>query len=140
MTAHRLLAPLAALSLTVTALAGCGDVADRVQQEAGEASAGVFERAVADRVQQELEQAGVDLESAPDCTSDVDLSNLADGASGSIECTGRTTGGDDVTADFSGEFELDGSCGGRLVATVAGEERLRTPEINVCGGGTDIPQ
>ncbi|RJK92938.1 hypothetical protein [Vallicoccus soli] len=99
-------------------------LSDRLADEAG--------AAVRDRVGAELERAGVRLDGPPVCDPSVDLSALDAAAQGRVDCTARTTDGQDVRAVFRGRFSTSG-CDGELVVTVAGRERVRTPDLQVCG-------
>lgn len=121
----------AAIVPTVLLASGCG-LLDSAEREVEEAASSGIERAIGDRVQRELERAGVELQGKVDCDSNVDLKSLADGVDGTVSCNGKTRGGDPVKATFDGTLTADGTCRGNVVVTVGGEEKLRTPDTNVC--------
>ncbi len=115
----------------VLSLTGCG-VADRVEREVENAVSSGVEGAIGDRVKRELEKAGVKLQGEIDCNSDVNLKNVADGVDGTVTCKGKTQEGQPVEATFDGTLSTNGTCRGTVVVTVDGQEKVRTPEQNVC--------
>jgi hypothetical protein len=133
----------AALLLLALGAAGCSQAEDAlgdaredaegaVREQAQQLTDGVVREAVGDRVGSELQRVGVRLDGPPSCDPQVDLSALEGRVDGRVDCTARTTDGQDVAARFTGTFS-PGSCDGELVVTVAGEERVRTPDLQVCG-------
>ncbi len=125
---------LVVAALLGPALVGCSDIADGARQRVEQVGAQAVEKAVEGQLRRELDRAGISLKTPPDCNSDLDLSNIADGAKGKVSCTATTRQDKAVNADFTGTFSADGSCRGTVLVTVDGKEEIRLPEANYCGG------
>ncbi len=119
---RRLLPLLAALVLAVT---GCSEINDAIDEGIND----VAERALEDGIRSQLENAGIELESGPDCSTDL----ARDGATltGTADCVGTTVDGHDVTAEFDGTLSSSG-CAGTVTVEVDGRTVVDDRDVPDC--------
>ncbi|PZF80370.1 hypothetical protein [Jiangella anatolica] len=113
---------LVLLSAGVLALTACSEQLD---QSLNDLAASALE----DAVTQQLSDAGVTLESGPDCSTD--LSRSGTSLSGDASCTGTAVDGRAVRADFDGTLSGSG-CSGSLGIFVDDEAIAQLDEIPDC--------
>lgn len=119
----RRLLPLVAIA--VLAVPACSEVGERIDQATNDGVA----QAIAANVRDRLADAGIELESDPDCTTDMNRDGVD--LTGTAECTGTTTDGRNATATFDGTIS-PGSCEGSFVIEVDGEQVVDLAEIPGC--------
>lgn len=113
------------LIVPVLAFAGCSEIDDAIDDSIND----VAEQALEEGIRQQLDNAGIQLESGPDCSTDLSR----DGASltGTADCGGTTVEGQDVTAEFDGTLSSSG-CTGTITVVVDGETVVDGQEVPDC--------
>jgi hypothetical protein len=113
------------LAVTVLVTAGCSDINDAI--DGGINS--VAEQALEQGISQQLADAGVELQSGPDCSTDL----ARDGGTldGTATCDGTTVEGYDVAATFDGTLSGSG-CAGTITIVVDGRTVVDGQEIPDC--------
>jgi hypothetical protein len=113
------------LVVPVLAFAGCSEINDAIDDSIND----VAEQALEEGIRQQLDNAGIQLESGPDCSTDLSR----DGASltGTADCGGTTVEGQDVTAEFDGILSSSG-CTGTITVAVDGQTVIDGQEVPDC--------
>lgn len=119
----RRLLPIAAAA--VLAVTGCSDLSDQLSDSVNSMAASALEEGIS----QQLANEGIELESGPDCSTD--LSRDGTTLSGTADCDGTTTEGRDVTATFDGTLSGSG-CEGTFTVEVDGERVVDSQEVPEC--------
>ncbi|HEX6338159.1 MAG TPA: hypothetical protein VFZ85_14450 [Jiangellaceae bacterium] len=119
----RRLLPL--LAVPVLAFAGCSEINDAIDGSIND----VAEQALEDGIRRQLDDAGIQLESGPDCSTDLSR----DGASltGTADCGGTTVEGHDVAAEFDGTLSTSG-CTGTITVVVDDRTVVDGQEVPDC--------
>jgi hypothetical protein len=109
----------------VLAFAGCSEINDAIDDSIND----VAEQALEEGIRQQLDNAGIQLERGPDCSTDLSR----DGASltGTADCGGTTVEGQDVTAEFDGTLSSSG-CTGTITVAVDGQTVVDDQEVPDC--------
>lgn len=119
---RRILRPVVLLAAGLLALTACSEQLD---QGLNDLAASALE----DAVSRQLSEAGVTLESGPDCTTDLDRSGAS--LSGDASCTGTAVDGRSVRAEFDGTLSSSG-CTGSLGVFVDDQAVAQVDEIPDC--------
>ncbi len=121
----RRLLPIAAASLL--AVTGCSEISDRLSDSVNSMAEDALERGIS----HQLAKQGIELESGPDCSTDLS----PDGATltGTATCDGTTIEGQHATATFDGTLSSSG-CDGTVTVEIDGRrvvDAQRVPECSV---------
>lgn len=113
------------LVVPVLAVAGCSEINDAIDDSIND----VAEQALEEGIRRQLDNAGIQLESGPDCSTNLSR----DGASltGTADCGGTTVEGQDVTAEFDGTLSSSG-CTGTITVAVDGQTVVEDQEVPDC--------
>lgn len=124
-TILRVRRPLLLLVVPVLAFTGCSEINEAIDDSIND----VAEQALEEGIGRQLDNAGIQLESGPDCSTDLSR----DGASltGTADCGGTTVEGQDVTAEFDGTLSSSG-CTGTITVVVNGETVVDDREVPDC--------
>ncbi len=104
-----------ALCLAATALVGCGEIEDRVDDAVDGVTNSAAAAAVERLVAEELERQGIKLAEPLKCDPDVQREGTT--LTGTIGCAAVTEGGEAVSADFDGSVSTSG-CEGTVLVKV----------------------
>jgi hypothetical protein len=113
------------LALLVPAVTGCSEINDAIDEGIND----VAEQALEDGIRRQLDDAGVRLESGPDCSTDLSRDGAA--LTGTADCAGTTVEGQDVTAEFDGTLSSSG-CTGTITVVVDGRTVVDGQEVPDC--------
>ncbi|TDD64369.1 hypothetical protein E1262_28560 [Jiangella aurantiaca] len=119
---RRILRPVVMLAAGVLALTACSEQLD---QGINDLAASALE----DAVTRQLSDAGVTLESGPDCTTDLNRDGTS--LTGDANCSGTAVDGRSVRAEFDGTLSSSG-CSGSLGVFVDDEAIAQLDEIPDC--------
>lgn len=119
---RRFLLPLVLLAAGTLTLTACSEQLDQGFND-------LAATALEDAVTRQLSDAGVTLESGPDCTTDLNRDGTS--LSGDASCTGTAVDGRDVRAEFDGTLSSSG-CTGALGVFVDDETIAQVDEIPDC--------
>ncbi len=119
---RRILRPLVLLAAGVLALTACSEQLDQGLND-------LAATALEDAVTRQLSDAGVTLETGPDCSTDLNRDGTS--LSGDASCTGTAVDGRDVRAEFDGTLSSSG-CTGSLGVFVDDEAIAQLDEIPDC--------
>lgn len=119
---RRLLFFLVVLLLAVT---GCAEIEDRINSGVNSMAT----KALEDGVRKQLADAGVQLQSGPDCSTD--LSRQGVSLAGTANCSGVTVDGLNATATFDGTLSSSG-CNGTVTVVVDGRTVVEAAEVPDC--------
>lgn len=119
---RRLLRPVALLATAVLALTACSEQLDQGLDD-------LAATALEDAVSRQLSDAGVSLESGPDCITDLNRDGTS--LSGDASCTGTAVDGRGVRAEFDGTLSSAG-CAGSLGVFVDDQTIAQLDEIPDC--------
>lgn len=116
---------LSIAAVSVLAITGCSEISDQVSDSVNEMAA----RALEEGLSQQLADHGIELQSGPDCSTDLSR----DGATltGSASCDGTTTEGQDATATFDGTLSSSG-CDGTVTIEVDGQRVADAQQVPDC--------
>jgi hypothetical protein len=80
-----------------------------------------------------LAAAGIELDGAATCTSDLEPNVGAGAAEGTVRCQGKTTGGKKVVANYTGTLkpDADQGCKGKLVIKVSNVKKV-DKHVDIC--------
>jgi hypothetical protein len=123
----RRLPPLLGLLLivSVTAVTGCSELGDRLDDSVNRMAT----KALEDGVRKQLADAGVQLQSGPDCSTDLSREGVS--LAGTASCSGVTVDGLDATATFDGNLSSSG-CDGTVTVVVDGRTVVEAAEVPDC--------
>lgn len=124
-TILRVRRPLLLLIGSVLALTGCSEIDNAIDEGIND----IAEQALEDGIRQQLDNAGIQLENGPDCSTN--LSRDGASLSGTADCGGTTVEGQDVTAEFDGTLSASG-CTGTITVAVDGETVVDEQEVPDC--------
>jgi hypothetical protein len=119
---RRFLRPIVLLTAGILALTACSEQLDQGLND-------LAATALEDAVTRQLSEAGITLESGPDCTTD--LNRDGSSLSGDANCSGTAVDGRDVRAEFDGTLSSAG-CSGSLGVFVDDEAIAQVDEIPDC--------
>lgn len=113
------------LVLAMLAVTGCSELGDRLNDSVNSMAATALENGV----RKQLADAGIQLESGPDCSTDLSR----DGAAlvGTANCSGVTVDGLDARATFDGTMSSSG-CDGKVTVVVDGRTVVDSAEVPDC--------
>lgn len=113
------------LVVPLLAATGCSELGDRLSDSVN----GIASRALENGVRQQLADAGIELQSGPDCATDM----ARDGTqlTGSASCAGVTVDGQEANATFNGSLSSSG-CTGTVTVVVDGRTVLNAAEVPDC--------
>lgn len=116
---------LSIAAVSVLALTGCSEISDRISDSVNSMAADALERGLS----QQLADHGIELASGPDCSTDLSR----DGAtlSGTANCDGTTTEGQNATATFDGTLSSSG-CDGTVTVEVDGQRVVDAQRVPEC--------
>jgi hypothetical protein len=106
---------------------GCGTVEEAVGQVSAEAAA----RAIGGTVGRLLADHGIRLDGKPRCSADMSVVEGSTTLDGTVRCTGRTSTGQEIEANFDGSVSTT-SCTGSLTITVGDKQVVQTPDLPAC--------
>jgi hypothetical protein len=113
------------LVVPLLAATGCSELGDRLSDSVN----GIASRALENGVRQQLADAGIELQSGPDCATD--MSRDGTQLTGSASCAGVTVDGQEATATFNGSLSSSG-CTGTVTVVVDGRTVLNAAEVPDC--------
>ncbi|HEX6235362.1 MAG TPA: hypothetical protein VFZ63_19690 [Jiangellaceae bacterium] len=119
----RRLLPL--LAVPVLVFSGCSEINDAIDSGINS----VAEQALEQGIRKQLADAGIELTSGPDCSTD--LSREGATLDGTASCDGTTVDGDDVSATFDGTLSSSG-CSGTISIAVGGRTVVDGQEVPDC--------
>jgi hypothetical protein len=113
------------LAVPVLVFSGCSEINDAIDSGINS----VAEQALEQGIRKQLADAGIELTSGPDCSTDLSR----DGATldGTATCDGTTVDGDDVSATFDGTLSSSG-CSGTISIAVGGRTVVDGQEVPDC--------
>jgi hypothetical protein len=113
------------LAVVIFGLSACSEVGQRIDDATNDAAARALEAALSER----LADAGVQLSSDPECTTDLDRDGAA--LTGTADCSATTSDDQTATATFDGTLSTSG-CEGSLTVEIDGATVLDLSEIPGC--------
>lgn len=116
---------LSIAAVSVLAVTGCSEISDQLSDSVNSAAA----RALEQGISQQLAEQGIELESGPECSTDMSRDGAA--LTGSASCDGTTTEGQSATATFDGALSGSG-CEGTLTIEVDGERVVDAQQVPEC--------
>ena len=124
-TIHRVRRPISLLAVALLALTGCSEINDAIDGSINS----VAEQALEEGIRQQLQDAGIQLETGPDCSTD--LSREGATLDGTATCDATTADGHDVAATFDGTLSSSG-CTGTITVVVGGRTVVDGQEVPDC--------
>lgn len=113
------------LVVPLLAATGCSELSDRLSDSVN----GIASRALENGVRQQLADAGIELQSGPDCATD--MSRDGTRLTGSASCAGVTVDGHQANATFDGTLSSSG-CTGSITVMVDGRTVVDAAEVPDC--------
>lgn len=113
------------LLVPLLAVTGCSELGDRLDDSVNSMAA----KALEGGVRKQLADAGVQLESGPDCSTDLSREGVS--LAGTASCSGVTVDGLNATATFDGTLSSSG-CNGTVTVVVDGRTVVEAAEVPDC--------
>lgn len=111
--------------MPLLAMTGCSELSDRLTDSINSMAS----RALETGVRQQLADAGIELQSGPDCSTD--MSRDGTRLVGTATCAGVTVDGHAANATFDGSLSGSG-CTGSITVVVDGRTVLNAAEVPDC--------